>query len=155
MFPIEQRYESLKSDVELACATDDEQVGVALRRYCTVLICGFVERSVEIIVLERLKNRAHPRVLNFVKSHFRRGTNYDCPAISNLLERFEPSWKREFDEFIRINEEEVEALRSTYSVRNSVAHGGMTNISAAVLKRRITHIKAIIDAVLMATSRAP
>ena len=155
MFPIEQRFKSLERDIELACKADDEQVGVALRRYCTVLICGFVERSVEVIVLDRLKNRAHPRVLNFVKSHFRRGTNYDCFAISSLLERFEPSWKREFDEFMSEHEEEVEALQSTYAVRNSVAHGGMTNISAVVLKQRTGNIKRIVDAVLLVTSRTP
>ena len=152
MFPIEQRYESLKRDIELACSADDERVGAALQKYCTVLICGFVERSVEIIILERLKSRAHPRVLKFVKAHFKSGTNYDCAAISELLERFDLEWRREFDKFVSRHEEEVEALRSTYSVRNSVAHGGTANVSAKLLKTRVVHIKSIVDAVLLATT---
>ena len=72
MFAIEQRFRSLEQQIELACSAADEEVAASLRQYGTVLICGFVERSIEVVLLERLTRRAHPRVLNFVKSHFKR-----------------------------------------------------------------------------------
>lgn len=152
MFAIEQRFRSLEQQIELACSAADEEVAANLRRYGTVLICGFVERSIEVVLLERLERRAHRRVLNFVKSHFRRGTNYNCETICQLLERFEPEWRDKFRAFMDSNEREVEALSSTYSVRNSVAHGGNANIDATTLRERRDDVKRIVDALIEATA---
>jgi len=151
MFAIEARFESLDHQIELACNARDEEVAANLRSYGTVLICGFVERSVEVIVLERLKSRAQSRVLNFVKSHFKRGTNYNCEAICQLLERFEPDWKNNFKDFMNDNEKEVDGLTSTYAVRNSVAHGGSTGINAKTLRERRDGAKKIVGALILAT----
>lgn len=62
-----------------------EHIQSYLFRFGSVLICGYIERSVEIIVLHRLSRRAHPRVLSFVKSHFARGRNFDCGAVTVAL----------------------------------------------------------------------
>lgn len=153
MFAIEQRFEKLERQIEIACFTEDPQIADGLRRYGTVLICGFVERSVEVVILERLKNRAHPKVINFVKSHFKKGSNYHCETISQLLERFEPSWRDHFRKFMEGNAKQVDALLSTYNVRNSVAHGGDHGISAAVLKERCADAKLVVDAVIEATKQ--
>ena len=152
MFAIEQRYKVLESQIDRACCSDHEEMGADLRRFGTVLICGFVERSVEVIILERLRDRAHPKVVNFVKSHFKKGTNYNCEAICQLLERFEPDWRRKFKDFMENNEKEVDSLSSIYSVRNSVAHGGNHGITATVLRDRCVDTKKIIDAVIYATT---
>lgn len=153
MFAIDQRFRRLEEHIELACNADDEEVAENLRRFGTVLICGFVERSIEVILLERLRNRAHRRVLNFVKSYFKRGTNYSCEAICQLLDRFEPKWRDSFKNFMDNNEKEVEGLSLTYSIRNSVAHGGSHGIDAATLRERRDEAKKVVDAVIMATSR--
>ena len=151
MFAIESRCLSLNERVELACLEKDAEISDALRKYCTVLICGFVERSVEVVVLQRLKSRAHPRVLSFVKSHFKRGTNYDCNTMCRLLERFDAGWKTSFEEFLMQHEREVEGLSSVYSVRNSVAHGGSGSISSQSLRQRCADAKIIVDGIVDAT----
>ena len=152
MFAIEQRYLSLEERIEAACNAQDEHISEALRKFGTVLICGFVERSVEVVILERLRSRAHPRILKFVKSHFQRGTNFNCNAIENLLDRFESNWKQAFATFVGEHEKEAEGLRSTYSVRNSVAHGGNANVSARALRDWCTDSKTIVDGMIEATS---
>ena len=151
MFAIEQRFVALERQIELACSTGDEEVSSSLRRFGSVLICGFVERSVEVVVLERLRDRAHPKVLSFVKSHFKKGTNYNCNEIRQLLDRFDSKWGNEFGKFIMDHEKEVEALSSTYSVRNAVAHGGGGGINAPTLKDRLADAKKIVDALIEAT----
>ena len=152
MFAIEEKFKVLEQSIELACNATDEEVAANLRRYGTVLICGFVERSIEVVLLERLRPRAHPRVLNFVKSYFKRGSNYNCETICQLLERFEPKWKNNFRAFMDTNEKEVDALSSTYSVRNSVAHGGSAGINATTLRERRDDAKRIVDALIRATA---
>ena len=151
MFAINQRFERLERQINLACSVDDEELSANLSRFGTVLICGFVERSVEVVILERLGKKAHPRIIKFVKSSFKRGTNYNCNAICQLLERFDLSWRDKFREFMNNNEKEVEALSSTYNMRNSVAHGGDANISSTILKERCLDAKKIIDALISST----
>jgi len=150
MLAVERRFQALEQQIDLARAAKDDEVSSSLRRFGTVLICGFVERSVEVVLLERLRDRAHPRVLNFVKSHFKRGTNYNCENICQLLDRFDPDWGREFESFMKNNEKEVDALASTYSVRNSVAHGGSGGISVSALRDRLDDARKVIDAPIIA-----
>ncbi|TPE53639.1 HEPN domain-containing protein [Amaricoccus solimangrovi] len=152
MLQIDNRYQELNKFVREVCTgrPDDEQKAT-LRKFAAVLICGFVERSVEIVVLERLRNRAQPQVLAFIKSHFKRGTNYDCAAIGSLLERFDGEWKARFERAIQSNEAASESLKSIYSVRNSVAHGGTMGIGSSTLQQRFFDAKIVVDALIDAT----
>lgn len=151
MFAIDQRFRRLEEQINLASNVDDEELSANLSKFGTVLICGFVERSVEVVVLDRLSKKAHPRIINFVKSYFKRGTNYNCNAICQLLERFDPSWRDKFVEFMNKNEKEVDALSSTYNMRNRVAHGDDANISSYTLKERCLDAKKVIDALIVST----
>jgi hypothetical protein len=129
----------------------DEQLVADLSRFGAVLICGFVEKCVEVVVLERLKNRAHPRVITFLKSHFRRGTNYDCKAIEQLLIRFDPEWAERFQTFCSQNEAHAEALDSAYALRNSIAHGGDGNRGLNGIKQLYSSAQEIVEALIWAT----
>lgn len=104
-----------------------EELQADLARLGAILICGFVERSVELIILDRLSTRAHPRVLNFIKSYFKRGTNYDCAAMCRMLERFDVNWSNKFKRFLDSRPILNESLDSVYTLRNSIAHGGDAN----------------------------
>jgi hypothetical protein len=123
-----------------------------LCRFGTVLICGNVERSLEIIVLDRLTKKAHPKVLAFIKSHFKRGTNYDCAAISQLLVRFDSEWYRQFELFVAANGDVKEGISSCYALRNATAHGGTGNVSLNRLTELFDLSKRLIAGVVAATA---
>lgn len=123
-----------------------------LLKFGTVLICGTVEQCVQIIILHRLQARAHPKVLNFVKSHFRRGMNLDCPAIGQLLARFDGEWYRKFERFVADNDDVKEGISSAYGIRNSVAHGGSSGVGSKRLKELFDTSKRLIDGVVDATT---
>jgi len=129
-----------------------DDIKAMLARHGAVLLCGYVERSVEIIVLDRLRRKAHDRVMQFVKSHFRRGTNYDCEAICQLLERFDLNWSRKYREFINTHDAVKEALTSVYTVRNSVAHGGDQSLGARRLVDLYGYCKDAVEAIVDATA---
>jgi len=61
-------------------------------------------------------------VASFVKGHFRKGTNYNCEAIAQLLDRFDLQWGEKFRTFKKSRDDIVQI--SVYNLRNSVAHGG-------------------------------
>jgi RiboL-PSP-HEPN len=129
-----------------------ERIQSYLFRFGTVLICGNVERSIEIIILERLAARAHPRVLSFVKSHFQRGINFDCNAVKQLLQRFDADWYRAFNAFVENNPHVEEGIVSCYSVRNSVAHGGTMGVGKKRLQELLELSRIYVNAIVECTS---
>ena len=102
------------------------QVRILIQRfaayYCKlgcVMICGAIERSVEILITERVGSRSAPQVNSFFKSFFKRGTNYDCEEILQLLYKFDTDWGHKFKAFMARNDEIKSGVSSTcYAVRN-------------------------------------
>jgi hypothetical protein len=106
-------------------------------RYCKlgcVMVCGAIERSVEILITDRVGSRSVPQVKSFLKAFFQRGTNYDCEQIMQLLYRFDSDWGHAFREFVDKNDRIKIAISSCYSVRNSIAHGGGQSLGPVALK---------------------
>ena len=106
--------------------------------YCKlggVMICGAVEQSVGILIIERIGDRSAPQVTLFLRAFFRRGTNYDCEAIKQLLYRFDTNWGNRFTTFVDANDRIKGGVASCYAIRNSVAHGGSVSLSPHILRQ--------------------
>ena len=153
MYAIESRERKLDAFFARARAVKDDELKSDMARFGIVLVCGYVERSVEVIILERLTNRAQPRVLSFIKTHFKRGTNYDCEAICQLLVRFEQDWSNAFRLEIDAHEDWESSLTSAYALRNSIAHGGDGNKGLPGVEVFYGDCKMIIAALLEATEK--
>ncbi|MEQ9333741.1 HEPN domain-containing protein [Thalassobaculum sp.] len=151
-YQLDSRFREVEAFVDRACASNiPEEVQSYLFKLGSVLVCGYVERSIEIIVLTRLADKAHPRVLNFVKSYFTRGTNFNCTAIEQLLARFDSEWYREFQKFVEANSDIKDGISSCYSIRNSVAHGGSASVTSTKLRDFLNISQRLITAVVMCT----
>lgn len=113
---------------------DDETASYFCKLGC-VMICGAIERSVEILITDRVAARSAPQVASFFKSFFRRGTNYDCDAIQKVLFKLDKGWGHAFEDFIGINEQVRSDISSCYAMRNSIAHGGTPSLGPKILKQ--------------------
>ncbi|MEY9106491.1 hypothetical protein ABH999_002687 [Bradyrhizobium yuanmingense] len=134
MFAIEQRFIALSKLIVAAQQKGlDEQTASYFCKLGSVLICGNLERCVELLVSEKIASKSPPQVLSFLKTYFKRGTNYDCDQISQLLYRFDTNWGRDFDDFLAKNSVIRESVSSCYAVRNSVAHGGGQSLGPRAL----------------------
>lgn len=131
---------------------EDDQLKSYLCRLGTVLICGNIEQSVQIIILSRLRPKAHDHVLNFIKSHFKRGQNLDCEAIQQLLTRFDSGWYKAFSKFVDGSPGLKDGISSCYAIRNSTAHGGSQSVGIRGLKEMFETHKLLIDGLIMATA---
>lgn len=149
---IVSRFSSVEKIVVAASKKQlDEEV---VSNYCklgAVLVCGAVERSIEILIDERVSQRSAPQVGPFLKNYFKRGTNYTADEIRALLYKFDTTWGADFEELIRANERLKTSLSSCYAIRNSVAHGGTQSLGPRILRQYfedaieiISHIEAII-----------
>jgi hypothetical protein len=148
---IESRERKLNAFFARAKKTVDDELKSDLARFGAVLVCGYVERCVEVVILERLSNRAQPQVLQFIKSYFKKGTNYDCEAICQLLIRFDPDWEAAFRSMINKNDQWLSSLVSAYNLRNSIAHGGDGNKGLAGVEALYLDCKSIVVALEDAT----
>jgi hypothetical protein len=135
-FAVEQRFIALDRLIRASQkkGLDEETASYFCKLGC-VLICGNLERCVELILSERIAIKSPPQVMSFLKAYFRRGTNYDCDQIGQLLYRFDAEWGRAFDSFIEGNGAIKEGISSCYAVRNSVAHGGGGSLGPSVLRQ--------------------
>lgn len=132
-FEIENRFIALEKVVNRACAKNlDEEQASYLCKLGSVLICGNLERCVEIVVTSRL-SRSPPQVASFLKSYFKKGTNYDCEAICNLLFKFDTEWGRRLE--TSLTDSVKSSISSCYAVRNSVAHGGGQSLGPTILRQ--------------------
>lgn len=134
-FEIEQRFKRLEELVITAAKEQDERTASYFCRLGSVLICGNIERCVELILMARIADRSPPQVGNFLRRFFERGRNYDCERICQLLYRFEPRWGHAFEVFLRDNDHLKESVASCYAIRNQVAHGGTQSLGPQILKQ--------------------
>lgn len=136
-FEIEQRFRALEQLINTATDKNlDELLASYLSRLGSILICGNLERCVELILTMRFaSNRAPPQFGTFLKAYFRRGTNYDCEQIRQLLFRFDSNWGQAFEAYLEQKEHIKESVSSCYTIRNSVAHGGGQGIGPTSLKQ--------------------
>jgi hypothetical protein len=150
---IETRKQQL--DAYFRRATDpaiSDEVRSDLAKHGIVLVCGFVERSVETVIMEKIAQRAHPRVQSFIRGYFKIGSNYNCEAIAQLLERFDLGWSTKFRAFVKARDDLVEALRSAYDLRNSIAHGGTGNRGLRGVQDLYASAKEVVSAMEAATT---
>ena len=141
-FEVENRFSALEKIINRACDPKlDEEQAAYLCKLGSVLICGNLERCVEIVISSRL-SKAPPQVTSFLKSFFKKGTNYDCEAICSLLNKFDSSWGKRFE--TALTDDVKSSISSCYAVRNSVAHGGGQSLGPRTLKQ---YFKASLELV--------
>jgi hypothetical protein len=128
-----------------------EDIASDLCRFGAIAVCGHLEQCVQIIILERLSPRAHHRVINFVKSYFKKGRNMKCSDIVALFERFDTGWGAKLKAFLEAHDEVVSAVESLYAIRNPLAHGASSSIGDSNLKRYFESVKSLTQAMIQAT----
>lgn len=135
-FVIDQRFTALEKLIDAAADKSlDPLTQSNLCKLGSVMICGNLERCIEHLVIERVGKRSVAQTSAFLKAFFKRGTNYDCESITQLLFRFDPNWGRLFEAFVNDQWAIKDGVSSCYSIRNSVAHGGSASLGHKALRQ--------------------
>jgi len=115
-----------------------------LCRFGSVLVCGHLERCLELILLDKFEGTMPPQMSTFLRKFFGAGTNYDCERITALLNRFDSNWGAALDAFVAENPRVKESVSSCYAVRNSVSHGGTHNAGIRALRQYLDDVVTLI-----------
>lgn len=124
---------------QLAINVDDVEVQSHLSKYLCILVAGFLENSLKIMIEEYISiNDTHPNINKFVKEKIKNITNLNSKKIGDLLASFSEDWKTSYKE--TVEEEEKDAISSVYTNRNNIAHGNDVDISINRMEGYYTQI---------------
>src|SRR6266852_4659994 len=74
----------------------DEELAAHWSRYLCVLLSGFIENILRVLVTDYARDKAHPNVSNFVAKQISSTTNLNEEKIEQLLGSFSQSWRDSF-----------------------------------------------------------
>lgn len=101
-------------------------------RYLCVLVSGFIENSVKILVVSYAEKKCHPYILNYISQNIKGVTNLNDDKIRQLVGSFSEDWRRILD--TRIRDDQKAAIDSILANRHNIVHGRPVGISFVPLR---------------------
>jgi hypothetical protein len=117
-------------------------------KYLCVLVSGFIEESVRVLLEQHCKACAALKIQNFVISKLGDLTNCKTNKINSVLCQFSPDWAREFMEGIgeksRVADEIKNSVDSVIANRHQIAHGKSVGMTYATISKHYKSVKIAI-----------
>lgn len=114
-------------------------------KYLCVLVSGYIERSIQTIILDFVKNQASPDVTHFVARGLQSFTNAKMNKIFNLAEQFSAEKRKSLE--AATDEELKDAVDSIVANRHQIAHGANIGLSFVTVRNYYERVVRVIDEV--------
>lgn len=112
-------------------------------RYLCILVSGYIEESLRVLLEDYAHRKASPPIENFVSNHIKNIRNCHTNKILNTLESFDSSWKDNFQ--TRITPQIKDSIDSVVANRNEIAHGKNKGISYVTVINYYENVKTAIE----------
>ncbi|MFB2835791.1 MAE_28990/MAE_18760 family HEPN-like nuclease [Floridanema evergladense] len=118
-------------------------------KYLCVLVSGFIEESLRVLLEEYTKKRASSNIQNFVEKQISNITNCKTSRIIEILGKFSQDWADEFVDQIQtkssMKDEIKNSIDSVISNRHDIAHGRNVGITYARISAYYSNVKKTIE----------
>lgn len=118
-------------------------------KYLCVLVSGFIEESLRVLLEEYARNNASPKIQNYVSPKLSRITNCSNNKIKDILREFDPNWEHAFDAQIAARSTRADEIKnsidSVVTNRHSIAHGRNTGIRYATISTYYGNVKTAVE----------
>jgi hypothetical protein len=101
-------------------------------KYLCVLISGFIDNALKIMLTDYTSKLCHPNILNFINSRLNKLTNLKEETIFQLLSSFNPDWAKNFRN--KLSDEQKNAFDSVVANRHNIVHGRSVTITYVRIK---------------------
>jgi len=129
--------------VRMPSSSADPEFQSDFARYLVVLVSGFLENSIEAILLEFAEKKSSPEVAAHVARQLGFWTNPNCEKIIlSLFGAFNSDWRDKLQNYII--DEKNDSINSLVALRHKVAHGDYVGTTLSQVKQ---YYKTIIDVV--------
>lgn len=106
---------------------NDEEMKSHWSRYLCVLVSGFIENSLRVLIYKYTTNRSHPTITSYINNHIKNITNLNYEKLKQLLSSFSVDWRNLLDD--SISDEQKDALTSIVNNRNHIVHGRSVDLT--------------------------
>jgi len=118
-------------------------------KYLCVLVSGYIEESLRVLLDQYIRRRAAPVIQNFVWGEIKDITNCKTSKIASVLQRFNPTWENDFLNDIqaksRIVDEIKNSVDSVIANRHLIAHGKNTGLGYAAISTYYENVKKAVE----------
>ncbi|WP_143473178.1 HEPN domain-containing protein [Limnothrix sp. PR1529] len=140
-----QNKSRIDSSIKRAKSVEDMQIQSDLARYICIRIAGLIETTVRDFYTEYAESKSTQNVAKYVGHKLEKFQNPDMNKLKMLATEFSESWGQELEEL-----EEIDrlAVTSIVKTRHSIAHGGDTSISLAIVEayyKRVLKVLLVIQ----------
>lgn len=118
-------------------------------KYLCILVSGFIEESLRILLEEYTRSHSSPVIQNFVSGEVKEITNCKTSKIATILHRFNPTWENDFINQIqaksRITNEIKDSLDSVIANRHRIAHGKSIGLGYSAVSTYYGNVKVAVE----------
>ena len=112
-------------------------------KYLCVLVCGLLENSVELCLVDYFQKRGDENINNFVSTKLRSFQNPKMGKIVELFGSFSKTWEEDLKE--RSDGRISDAVNSVVANRHLIAHGGTSQLSMSALRGYYTDVVRAVE----------
>lgn len=138
---VARRISSLDQTFSRVASINDLEVRSDFARYLTILVTGFLERSLQELALEHARRQSSPSVRNYVERQLGRLRNADKNRLLEVVGSFDQSWREELEQDFA---DELESVASLYSNRHRIAHGDSVGVSYVTAEHHYVQTKRLV-----------
>ncbi|MHC5735533.1 HEPN domain-containing protein [Nostoc sp.] len=118
-------------------------------KYLCILISGFIEESLRVLLEKYCENKASPNIQKFVTKQIQDITNCKTSRITEILGKFSPIWESEFTNKIQaesiIVDEIKNSIDSVVINRHKIAHGKSVGMSYNNVSTWYKNVKKAVE----------
>jgi RiboL-PSP-HEPN len=118
-------------------------------KYLCVLVSGFIEESLRVLLEEYTRTHSAPNIQNFVEKQIGNITNCKTSRILEVLSKFSQDWANDFSNQIQatssIADEIKNSIDSVIANRHDIAHGRNVGITYTRIFNYYNNIKKAVD----------
>jgi len=135
-----QRLDNIFKQISLV---DEIEMQAHWAKYLCILVSGFLENSLRIMLSDYANKTSAPNIANYVNNHIKGITNLNNTKIAQLLGSFSDEWRQKYESFV--DDEEKAAIDSVVNNRNSIAHGRYVGLTFGMIERYYKSIKKVVN----------
>jgi len=121
----------------------EEEIQSHWAKYLCVLVSGFIETSIRVLLSEYARKRSAKEVANYVESNLENFRNPNMERICILVGNFNPEWRQNLEN--TIDEEVRGAINSIVANRNRIAHGEWVGVTLITIEDYYKRSLRMID----------
>jgi hypothetical protein len=118
-------------------------------KYLCILVSGYIEESLRLLLETYAKKRASPYIQNFVSQEIQGITNCKTKKIEDILCKFNPAWKDDFGSQIAVKGRSIDEIKNSIDSivdnRHAIAHGRNRGINYATVFNYYNNVKKAVE----------